>query len=89
MVRGEGEPPLAGLRLINRRRAHVRGTGAEPGNQDDLVFTVGPSRDVTDWFYMFRLCERIPVLRSHESTRRDRETAIHRRGESKREKERR
>ena len=42
--------------------AHVRGTAAEPGNQDDLVFTVGPSHDVTDWFYMFRMCERILVL---------------------------
>lgn len=41
--------------------AHVRGTGAEPGNQDDLVFTVGPSRDVTDWFYVFRVCALIPV----------------------------
>ena len=43
--------------------------GAEPGNRDDLVFMVGPSRDVTDWFYTPRVCERIPALRSDVQAR--------------------
>ena len=35
------------------------------------MFTVGPSRDVTDWFYMFQVCARIPVLlRRYEGARR-------------------
>lgn len=62
------------MHLINRRRgarSSWPAPGAEPGNQDDLVFTVGPSRDVTDWFYMFQVCARIPVLlRRYEGARR-------------------
>lgn len=85
------------MHLINRRRgarSSWPAPGAEPGNQDDLVFTVGPSRDVTDWFYMFQVCARIPVLRRYEGARRHtlrdgggRERRRRRRGEKERRKE--
>lgn len=62
------------MHLINRRRgarSSWPAPGAEPGNQDDLVFTVGPSRDVTDWFYIVPgVCAHIPALRRYEGARR-------------------
>lgn len=64
------------MHLINRRRgarSSWPAPGAEPGNQDDLVFTVGPSRDVTDWFYTFQVCARTYLrcvdTRAHVDTR--------------------